>query len=91
MFLEVPSLLRLAGAKPPARVSYDGEDLLDTLLGKSEKSREAPIFFGRPPDRKKFYGFEDLPDARKSIEHVNVNTSCPMTRSAGGSSSKDPR
>ncbi len=58
----VPSLLSLAGAKPPAGVSYDGEDLLDTLLGKSKESRQAPIFFARPCDRKNFQGFEDLPD-----------------------------
>lgn len=58
----VPSLLRLAGAKPPDGVTYDGEDLLDTLLGKSQKSREAPVFFGRPPEFKNFNGFENLPD-----------------------------
>lgn len=57
-----PSLLKLAGAKPPPGVSYDGEDLLDTLLGKSTTSRRAPIFFSRPPDRKNFYGFKNLPD-----------------------------
>jgi uncharacterized sulfatase len=58
----VPSLLRLGGAKPPANVKFDGEDLLDILLGKSEASRKAPIFFSRPPDRKSFYGLKDLPD-----------------------------
>ncbi|MCA9425731.1 MAG: N-acetylgalactosamine-6-sulfatase, partial [Candidatus Omnitrophica bacterium] len=58
----VPSLIDLAGAEPPAGISYDGEDLLDTLLGKSEASRQAPIFFSRPPDRKSYYGFENLPD-----------------------------
>ena len=57
-----PSLLRLAGAKPVAGADYDGEELLDTILGKSGKSRQAPIFFSRPPDRKNFYGFENLPD-----------------------------
>ena len=58
----VPSLLKLAGAKPPAGVSYDGENLLDTFLGKSNTSRQSPIFFSRPPDRKDFYGFKNLPD-----------------------------
>ncbi|MCB9768500.1 MAG: sulfatase-like hydrolase/transferase [Candidatus Omnitrophica bacterium] len=58
----VPSLIDLAGAEPPAGISYDGEDLLDTLLGKSEASRQVPIFFSRPPDRKSYYGFENLPD-----------------------------
>ena len=35
---------------------------MPTILGKSEASREAPIFFSRPPDRKSYYGFENLPD-----------------------------
>ncbi len=58
----VPSLLALAGAAVPDGVAYDGEDLGATLLGNSESSREAPIYFSRPPDRKNFYGFENLPD-----------------------------
>ncbi len=58
----VPSLLNLAGAKTPDGVTYDGEDLLETMLGNTEASREAPIFFSRPPDRKNYYGFENLPD-----------------------------
>ena len=57
-----PSLLRLAGADAPAGVSYDGEDVLDTLLGQAETGRSKEIFFRRPPDRKNFYGFSDLPD-----------------------------
>ena len=28
----------------------------------STASRQAPLFFSRPPDRKSFYGFKDLPD-----------------------------
>jgi len=58
----VPSLVGLAGAEPPADADYDGENLLDTLLGKSKASRRKPIFFSRPPDRKNYYGFKDLPD-----------------------------
>jgi uncharacterized sulfatase len=58
----VPSLLKATGARKPDGVSFDGEELLDTLLGKSQKSRQAPIFFSRPPDRKRFYGHENLPD-----------------------------
>ena len=57
-----PSLLSLTGTKAPSDVEYDGEDVLPTLLGKSEKSRQAPLCFSRPPDRKNFYGFENLPD-----------------------------
>jgi len=58
----VPSLVRLSGAKPNEGVEYDGEDVLDTLIGRSESSREAPLFFSRPPDRKSYYGYDNLPD-----------------------------
>jgi uncharacterized sulfatase len=58
----VPSLLQLAGTDARDVVAYDGEDLLGTLLGETESSRAAPIFFSRPPDRKDYYGFENLPD-----------------------------
>ena len=61
----VPSLLRLSGARKPASASYDGEDLLDTLLGKAVRSRTEPIFFERPVGFKKMPmpGFdEQLPD-----------------------------
>jgi arylsulfatase A-like enzyme len=56
----VPSLLDLAGVNADAR--FDGENLSDVLVGKSENSRNAPIFFRRPPDRKSFYGTDNLPD-----------------------------
>ena len=58
----VPSLLELAGVPGQVGVACDGEDVLATLLGRSEASREAPLFFSRPPDRKSFYGFDNLPD-----------------------------
>ena len=57
-----PSLLRLAKAEAPAGTLYDGEDVLDTLLGSSTAGRKAEIYFRRPPDRKNFYGFDQLPD-----------------------------
>ena len=56
-----PSLLSLTGT--PARDTLvDGEDVLPTLLGEATGSRQAPLFWSRPPDRKNFYGFENLPD-----------------------------
>ena len=57
-----PSLLKLAGANPPEAANYDGVDMLDTLLVKSTASRDKPIFYARPPDRKDYYGFTNLPD-----------------------------
>jgi len=56
----VPSLLDIAGVHPTTK--FDGENLSDVLLGKSKRSRKKPIFFRRPPDRKNFYGFTNLPD-----------------------------
>lgn len=58
----VPSLLKLAGGEIPSGVELDGEELLNTLIGKTKTSRQAPLFFCRPPDRKSFYGLENLPD-----------------------------
>jgi len=58
----VPSLIQFAGARTLSDVNYDGEELLSTLVGDSEASRKQPIFFSRPPDRKSFYGFENVPD-----------------------------
>lgn len=57
-----PSLLEFTGTKAPEDSLTDGENMLKTILGKSGASRTAPIFYSRPPDRKSFYGFENLPD-----------------------------
>ena len=56
------SLYSLTGTQPPQKL--DGEDLANTLVGKSSASRKAPIFWRRPPDRPGFgHGFnEDNPD-----------------------------
>ena len=61
----VPSLVRFGVAQKPAGASYDGEDLLDTLLGNDKASRKEPLFFARPAGFKKMPmpGFEgELPD-----------------------------
>ncbi len=57
----VPSLLELTGTPQPEGITFDGESLSGTLLGKGG-SRQAPIFLRRPPDRDSFYGVKDLPD-----------------------------
>lgn len=48
----VPSMLELSGAHAPEGTSFDGENMLPTLLGRESGSRQAPIFWRRPPDRK---------------------------------------
>ncbi len=58
----LPSLLAIAGTGSPEGVTYDGESIPGILLGTSVASRSAPIFWSRPPDRKAYYGFENLPD-----------------------------
>ena len=45
------SLYSLANVAPPENVTFDGEDLLPTILGRAKESRKAPIFWRRPPDR----------------------------------------
>lgn len=56
------SLYTLTGTSPSE--DLDGEDLAQTLTGKSTASRQAPIFWRRPPDRPGFgHGYnEDNPD-----------------------------
>jgi len=59
------SLYTLTGTSLPENQRLDGEDVLDTLLGKSVQSRQAPIFFRRPPDRPgndPQWGLGDNPD-----------------------------
>ncbi|CAN5466793.1 hypothetical protein BH23VER1_BH23VER1_25770 [soil metagenome] len=46
------SLYAIAGTEPAA--ALDGEDLSQSLLGKSQAGRQAPIFWRRPPDRPGF-------------------------------------
>jgi arylsulfatase A-like enzyme len=48
----VPSLLSIAKTPAPSDVVFDGENLAPVLLGESTRSRAAPIFWRRPPDRK---------------------------------------
>ncbi len=47
----VPSLLSIAKIEAKGIV-FDGENIAPALLGQSEVSRTAPIFWRRPPDRK---------------------------------------
>ncbi|MBD3267265.1 sulfatase-like hydrolase/transferase [bacterium] len=57
-----PSLLHIVGVSAPSAVQFDGENVADTLLGKSSASRSAPLFFRRPPDRENFREYKSLPD-----------------------------
>ena len=55
-------MLSFTGTPAPPNVKYDGVNLIETILGEETNSRENPIFYSRPPDRKNYYGFENLPD-----------------------------
>ncbi|MEQ9443309.1 MAG: sulfatase-like hydrolase/transferase [Cyclobacteriaceae bacterium] len=57
-----PSILAFTGTTASENTITDGENVLKTILGESDSSRTAPIFYSRPPDRKSFYGFDNLPD-----------------------------
>lgn len=59
------SLYALTGTALPGDHELDGENVLDTLLGKSDEGRQSPIFFRRPPDRPgndPKWGMGDNPD-----------------------------
>jgi len=56
-----PSLLALAGVEFPAG-TFDGENVADTLRGRSSASRQASLCWRRPPDRPGVAGGENLPD-----------------------------
>jgi uncharacterized sulfatase len=58
-----PSLLSIAGIDVKG-VAFDGENISPALLGKEEVSRSAPLFWRRPPDRKRWPANvpEPLPD-----------------------------
>ena len=58
----VPSLLSLTGTAFPNELVFDGENLASVLLGNSKASRQAPIYFRRPLDRKNFRHYKQLPD-----------------------------
>jgi arylsulfatase A-like enzyme len=57
-----PSLLNFAKVSVPEPVQFDGQPLLDTLLGKSVDSHKGALYFRRPPDRKSFRNLKNLPD-----------------------------
>ncbi len=58
------SLYEICGVEPVDGAQLDGENLADTLLGRRQRSRAAPICWRRPPDRPGFgHGFQqDNPD-----------------------------
>ncbi len=60
----VPSILAMAKVESPKDARWDGEDLSATLIGTSLRSRQSPIFWRRPPDRKTVTpkSIERLPD-----------------------------
>lgn len=58
----VPTFLTIAGMSAPSGTNFDGVSMHETLLGRSEASRDRPLFFRRPPDRASFSGEKNLPD-----------------------------
>ena len=56
-----PSLEALAGITKSTAVC-DGQDMLSVLLGRERNSRNGPLFFSRPPHRKNYDTYKNLPD-----------------------------
>lgn len=61
----VPSLLDLAAVPVPSAITFDGEPVLDTLLGRSDSGRKEPLYWRRPPDRKSWP--PKLPEAQSDL------------------------
>jgi uncharacterized sulfatase len=55
-------VLQLCHVSPPADIEFDGEALSDVFLGNSDRSRNRPLFFRRPPDRPAHNQEGNLPD-----------------------------
>jgi len=47
----LPSVAGLAHVRLPSGVTFDGEDLSRSWLGKTQQVRTKPLFWDRPPDR----------------------------------------
>jgi uncharacterized sulfatase len=75
-----PTLLNLAGVARNEGVAFDGEVLAEVLIGRSDASRAAPLFFRRPPDRDAFYGVDDLPDL--AVRNADWKLLCEFDGSA---------
>ncbi len=58
----VPSLLGLAGCEDRRLLFMTVRILWPPCWAGMKHPGRAPIFFSRPPDRKDYYGFENLPD-----------------------------
>jgi len=58
-----PTLLQICGIDS-TNVDFDGQSVARVLLGKESRSRDAPLFWRRPPDRKTYAqdSLELLPD-----------------------------
>ncbi|MBL9159174.1 MAG: sulfatase-like hydrolase/transferase [Verrucomicrobiales bacterium] len=87
------SLYTLTNTPLPAGVALDGEDVIGTILGKEKKSRKAPIFYRRPPDRPGFgHGLPDQDNPDLGVVDgnwkylVNLDGSDPQLYDLG----KDP-
>ena len=78
------SLYEICGADVPKKAKFDGENVAQTILGKSNSGRSSPIFFRRPPDRPGYgHGLdEDNPDLAvrdgKWKYYVNYDGSDPQ-------------
>lgn len=75
------SFYEITGTPLPKDVAFDGENLAGTLLGKEQKSRTAPIFWRRPPDRP---GTKDNPNPDLAVRLgqwkflMQYDGSCPQ-------------
>ena len=57
------TLMKIAGAKPD-KAAYDGQSMLDAIIGKEQLIRQKPLVWIRPPDRP---GFDNQNDPDLAI------------------------
>ena len=75
----VPSLEAFAGVNKPES-PCDGENLLPVLLGRSKVSRASPLYFTRPPHRKSYDAYKNLPDL--AVREGQMETALRLRRFA---------
>ena len=55
-----PTLLSAAGIKTPDGIRFDGLDMEDVVLGESDRMRDKPVMWVRPPEGKPDASVKDL-------------------------------
>lgn len=72
----VPTILALANVATPGGIAFDGENMVDVVRGRSERSRGNPLFWRRPPDRKRLGGPNSPPQPDLAVREGGWKLLC---------------